>query len=128
VTFLIQSPFFLGDYIYNFIKFWSLYISHSIINIHNYKNIQYYKKKISSYYLFLIHLLWNEWAFVIFTLNGKCQIISWNQDFCLCLSSHLHLWSLHMSSILHLWSLHLCLCFIHGSLHYTENIKGIRTW
>ena len=87
------------------LKFWSLYISHSIINIHNYKNIQYYKKKISWYY-FLIHLLWNE-SFFIFTLNCQCQIIFWNHDFCLCLSSHLHLWSLHISSILHLWSLHL---------------------
>ena len=32
MTFLIQSPFFSGDYIYNFIKLLSLYISHIQIN------------------------------------------------------------------------------------------------
>jgi hypothetical protein len=134
LRFLFIIPFFLGDCIYNFIK------------IH--KNIQYYKKKISS---FLMHLLWNE-CFFNFQFNCQCQIY-WNHYFCLCLSSHLHLWSLHTSSILHLWPLHLwslhlwpficdlfiCdsssvtsssvpLSFIHGSVHYTENIKDIRTW
>jgi hypothetical protein len=49
----------------------------------------------------------------------------------------LHLWSLYLWS-LHLWfficDLFICvsssvpLSFIHGSVHYTENIKGIRTW
>ena len=86
--FLFIIPLFLGDCIYNFIK------------IH--KNIQYYKKKISS---FLMHLLWNE-CFFNFHFNCHCQIY-WNHYFCLCLSSHLHLWSLHTSSILHLWPLHL---------------------
>ena len=63
-----------------------------------------------------------------FHFNCQCQI-SWNHDFCLCLSSHLHLWSLHIvfhsSSVT---SSSVPLSFIHGSVHYTENIKGIRTW
>jgi hypothetical protein len=96
-----------------------------------------------------MHLLWNE-CFFYFPFNCQCQIY-WNHDFCLCLSYHLHLWfficdlficyssSVISSSVtLHLWSLHLwlficdlficALSFIHGSVHYTENTKDIRTW
>jgi hypothetical protein len=54
-----------------------------------------------------------------------------------CLSSNLYLWSLHLW--LFICDLFICdsssvisssvpLSFIYGSVHYTENIKGIRTW
>ena len=67
MTFLIQSPPFLGDYIYNFIKIWKSYISYSILDLHNYKNIQYYKKKLVLIFLFNTFIV--KWVFFfIFTL------------------------------------------------------------
>jgi hypothetical protein len=45
-----QCVFFLQfiNTMENIIVYLQFYISYSILNIHNYKNIQYYKKKISS--------------------------------------------------------------------------------
>jgi hypothetical protein len=83
--------------------------------------------------------LWNE-CFFYFHFNCQCQI-SWNHDFWLSFipssSVTLHLWSLHLW--LFICDLFICnsssvisssvpLSFIYGSVHYTENIKGIRTW
>ena len=70
-----------------------------------------------------------------------CMLLSWNHDFWLSFIQSLSVISssvISLSVTLHLW-LFICdsssvisssvpLSFIYGSVHYTENIKGIRTW
>ena len=116
--FLFNPPFFRGLYL-------QFYISYSILNIHNYKNIQYYKKKISSDIPFNAFIV--KWVFFfIFHLIVSVKYIEIMIFVCvfhtifICDSSSVISSSVTFSSV--------PLSFIHGSVHYTENTKDIRTW
>ena len=101
--FLFNPPFFRGLYL-------QFYISYSILNIHNYKNIQYYKKKISSDIPFNAFIV--KWVFFfIFHLIVSVKYIEIMIFVCvfhtifICDSSSV----ISSSVTLHLWSLHLWL-------------------
>ena len=122
--FLFNPPFFRGLYL-------QFYISYSILNIHNYKNIQYYKKKISSDIPFNAFIV--KWVvFFIFHLIVSVKYIEIMIFVCvfhtifICDSSSvisssvtLHLWSLH------LWPFHLCLCLSSMARYITLKTQKI---
>ena len=103
------------------------YISYSILDIHNYKNIQYYKKKLVL--IFLSNTFVVKWVFFfIFTLIVSVkylEIMIFD-----CVFHSIFICVFHSSSVISssVTSSSVPLSFIYGLVHYTENIKCIRTW